>query len=105
MIESERIINGKPSIARRHCISTLTVVKHFAQTVRAHWGVENSLHWVLFKENDSCICTSYTTENFNIICQLAINLLKKEPSKMSMKKKHFETPLNDAFSEAVIFLT
>ena len=78
MIESERLINGELSIERRHYICTLTDVKAFAHAVRAHWGIENSLHWVLdvtFREDDSRIRTGYAPENFNIVRQLAINLI------------------------------
>ncbi|VAW49017.1 Mobile element protein, partial [hydrothermal vent metagenome] len=78
----------------------------FAHSVRAHWGIENSLHWVLdvvFREDDSRIRRGYAPENFNIIRQLAINLLKKEKSKMSLKKKRFKASLSDDFRENVMF--
>lgn len=106
MVESERTLNGRTSIERRHYICSITDVKPFAYATRAHWGVENSLHWVLdvtFREDDSRIRTGYAPENFNVIRQLAINLLKKEPSNMSMKKKRFQAALNDEFREQVIF--
>lgn len=107
MVESERIVNGKTSVDCRYYICTLKDVKPLAHAARAHWGVENSLHWVLdvtFKEDDSRIRTGYAPENFNIVRQLAINLLKKESSKMSIKKKRFEAALNDEFRERVVFL-
>jgi Transposase len=106
MVESERVVNGKTSIDRRHYICTLKDVESFSYAVRAHWGIENSLHWVLdvtFREDDSRIRTGYAPENFNIVRQLAINLLKKEPSKMSIKKKRFKAALNDDFRENIIF--
>lgn len=106
MVESERIVNGKTSIERRYYICTLTEIKPFAHAARAHWGVENSLHWVLdvtFREDDSRIHTGYAPENFNIIRQLAINLFKKEPSKLSIKRKRFRASLSDKFRENVIF--
>jgi len=108
MVESERTFNGRTSIEQRHYICTLNDVKPFAHATRAHWGVENSLHWVLdvtFREDDSRIRTGYAPENFNVIRQLALNLLKKEPSKMSIKKKRFQAALNDKFREEVIFST
>lgn len=108
MVESERIVKGETSIERRHYICSLTDVKPFAHAVRAHWGVENSLHWVLdvtFREDDSRVRTGYAPENFNIIRQLSINLLKKEPSKLSMKRKRFKASLSDKFREDVIFAT
>jgi hypothetical protein len=59
---------------------------------------------VTFREDDSRIRTGYAPENFNIVRQLAINLLKTEPSKMSLKKKRFKAALNDSFREKVMFL-
>jgi predicted transposase YbfD/YdcC len=50
MIESERTIDGKMSIGRRHYICSLTEVGRFAHAVRKHQGVESLLHWVLYLE-------------------------------------------------------
>jgi len=105
-VESERIVNGKVSVEQRYYITTLTNVASFAHAARAHWGIENSLHWVLdvtFKEDDSRIRTGYAPENFNIVRQIAINLLKKEPSKLTIKRKRFKAALSDSFRCDVIF--
>jgi len=75
-----------------------------SNAARSHWGVENSLHWVLnvtFREDDSRI--RYSPENFNIVRQIPINLRKKESSKMSLKKNRFKAALNDQFRKKVIF--
>jgi predicted transposase YbfD/YdcC len=45
VVECERIIHGKTSIEQRHYITTVTDVATFAHAARAHWGIENSLHW------------------------------------------------------------
>jgi predicted transposase YbfD/YdcC len=106
MVESERFVNGEMTLERRHYICTLTDVKPFAHAVRAHWGIENSLHWVLdvtFREDDSRIRKGYAPENFNVVRQIAINLLKKEASKLSIKRKRFMAALSDKFREKVIF--
>jgi len=44
MVESERTVNGKTSIERRHYLCTLKDVASFSYAARAHWGIENSLH-------------------------------------------------------------
>lgn len=106
MVESGRLVNGKVAIERRHYICPLADVKPFAQAARAHWGVENSLHWVLdvtFREDDPRIRKGYAPENFNIVRQLSINLLKNEPSKLGVKRKRFMSALSDQFRENVIF--
>jgi predicted transposase YbfD/YdcC len=107
-VESERFINGQTTLERRHYIRTLTDVKPFAHAARAHWGIENSLHWVLdvtFKEDDLRIRKGYAPENFNVVRQLAVNLLTKESSKLSIKRKRFMAALSDKFREKVIFST
>jgi predicted transposase YbfD/YdcC len=110
MIETERFIKNQNSttLERRYYISTLIDIEKFSHAARAHWGVENSLHWVLdvtFREDDSRIRTGYAPENFNIIRQLSIGLLKKEPSKISIKAKRFKAALTDSFRESVMFAT
>ena len=107
-VESERVINGQTTLERRHYICSLADVKPFAHAARAHWGIENSLHWVLdvtFREDDSRIRKGYAPENFNIVRQLAVNLLKKDSSKLSIKRKRFMAALSDKFREKVIFST
>jgi predicted transposase YbfD/YdcC len=54
MVESERVVNGKTTRQQRYYLCSLSEISAFAQAVRAHWGIENSLHWVLdvtFREN------------------------------------------------------
>jgi predicted transposase YbfD/YdcC len=85
MIESERIVGDNTSIEHRFYISSLpgNDAADMARTIRAHWGVENSLHWVLdvaFREDDSRIRVGHAAENFGVIRQIALNLLKQEKS-------------------------
>jgi predicted transposase YbfD/YdcC len=57
MVESWRTVDGKTTVEVRYYLSSLPVdVELFATAVRAHWGIENSLHYVLdvaFRE-DAC---------------------------------------------------
>ena len=106
MVESERYVKGKISIERRYFISTLTQIEPLGTAVRKHWGVENSLHWVLdvtFREDESRIRTGFAPANFNILRQFALNLLKREPSILSIKRKRFKATLSDAFREKILF--
>lgn len=41
--------------------------------------------------------------NFNTIRQTCLNLLRHEPSKISIKQKRFEAALNDQFRAKVLF--
>ncbi len=48
MIEAAAERDRKTCVARRYYLSSaLLSAKQFAHAARAHWGVENRLHWVL----------------------------------------------------------
>jgi predicted transposase YbfD/YdcC len=54
--------------------------------VRAHWGIENSCHWVLdvtFNEDDCRIRCGDGAHNFAILRRIALNLVKQEKSDKS----------------------
>jgi predicted transposase YbfD/YdcC len=93
-VEAERTILGKPPTTnRRFYISSLPDLEaaEAARAVRAHWGVENQLHWVLdvaFREDDVRARKGHAAENLAIVRKLALNLLKQETSaKRGVKSK------------------
>ncbi len=64
--------------------------QRFAQSVRGHWGIENSLHWVLdvtFDEDQSRACQRHLADNLSWLRRFAISLLKQHPSRHSIKGK------------------
>ena len=74
----------------RYFITSLVDVESFAKAVRAHWGIENSLHWcldVVFKEDSNRTRKDHSAENFSVIRRIALNVLKKIPIKMSLNRK------------------
>lgn len=62
-----------------------------ARAIRAHWGIENQLHWVLnvtFGEDASRIRTKNSSENFALLRRMAVSLLNQETSnKRSLRQK------------------
>ena len=78
----------------------------FGNAVRAHWGIENSVHWVLdvtFREDESRIRMGHGPENFAILRHIAINLLREETSfKGSIKTKRLKCGWNDAYLSKVL---
>lgn len=85
MVESTRdILHGNGtrtcSTERRYYISSLPAkAALLGKTIRAHWGIENSMHWVLdvaFREDDCRIRCGDAAQNFAILRRIALNLLK-----------------------------
>lgn len=95
-VESLRIIKvtGKEERETRHYISSAEPkATKIAHGVRGHWGVENSLHWILdvsFGEDKSMKHNQNAIENFSIINRIALNLVKKETKKRSVKGKRLD---------------
>lgn len=91
MVVSQRCIKGINSIERRYYISSLPLdAKKIAQTIRNHWSIENSLHWVLdvdFCEDRCRIREGFSPQNLSWIRALALSLLKNDPQKISIKRK------------------
>jgi predicted transposase YbfD/YdcC len=82
MVESVRQVDGKTTVETRYFISDIEDnAKKSANSVRSHWGIENSLHWVLYvalKEDDYWIRKDNARQNFAVMRQIAVNLLGKE---------------------------
>ena len=79
--------------------------KRFAQAVRGHWGIENSLHWVLdvtFDEDQSRTRERRMAENLSWLRRFAISLLKRHPSTDSIKGKSRIAGWNNDFLMEVL---
>ena len=76
----------------RYFITSLTDVKVFADAVRSHWGIENSLHYCLdvtFNEDANRTRKDNSAENFAVVRHIALNVLKSfaTTQKMSLARK------------------
>lgn len=100
--------DGKESIETRYYLSSLKPgVKRFAQAVRGHWGIENSLHWVLdvtFNEDQSRARNRRLADNLAALRRLAVSLLKRHPSNHSLKSKQRIAGWNNDFLAEVLAL-
>ena len=107
MVERESTIGDKTTKERRYFISSLQAdAKVFAKAVRSHWGVENNLHWCLdvtFREDDSRIRIGNAPACMSTLRHICLNLLQKEDSKLSIKKKKLKAAWNDDFRSKVLF--
>lgn len=108
MILSKRIVKDQISIQKRYFIMSSTVsAKQFISITRAHWGIENKLHWhldVTFREDGNRIQKDHGGQNLAMFRKIAINLLNKQNSKISMKRRMFMMALDSDYMEKVLML-
>jgi len=108
MVERERHIGDAVSGETSYYISSLASdAEMIGGAVRKHWGIENSLHWVLdvtFREDDCRIRKGNSPENFAVLRHIALNLLKKEKSKISVKAKRLKSAWDNDYLAKVMGL-
>lgn len=107
MVESIRKVKGETSIERRYYLTSLPLeISTFATAVRAHWGVENPLHWcldVIFKEDQSRARTKNAAQNLATLRRIALNLIKKNARpKISQRQKRIFAALDTGYLEELL---
>ncbi|MEG3437851.1 ISAs1 family transposase [Pannus brasiliensis CCIBt3594] len=72
-----------------------------AGAIRSHWGIENTVHWILdvtFAEDKSRIRKENAPENFALLRRLALNILKQDiGDKRSVKRKRYLAGLDNDY--------
>ena len=80
--------------------------KQIMKYKRNHWTVENNLHWVLdmaFREDESRARRDNSAENFNVIRQIAFNILKSEKTfKGGITDKQFKCLLDSSYLDLIL---
>jgi len=106
MIESEVERNGKLERARRYYLcSTRLDAATFARAVRAHWGVENRLHWVLdvvFHDDLARLRSGHGPENMAIVKHMALNLMRSTKANASLKVRRKKAAWNTTYLSQVL---
>jgi predicted transposase YbfD/YdcC len=89
MVESEVERAGKTSAERRYYLSSAKLsAKQFAAAVRAHWHVENRLHWVMdvvFHDDLMRLRTRNGPANMAAVKHMSLNLIRHINDKASLK--------------------
>lgn len=99
--ESTRTLWNQTTHSLRFFLSSLNPqFPNFSNAIRSHWGIENQLHWcldVVFAEDDSRIRKDHAPRNMSLLRRLALNLLRQDTSKGSLKMKRYRAGLDNHF--------
>ena len=107
MVESERHQDAQVSHETRCHITFIGAdARRIATVVRSHCGVEIQLLRVLdvtFHEDESQVQRDHIPAAVNTLRQLALNLLRRESTRASIKRKRFNAALDDCFRANIVF--
>ena len=106
MVENRFERNGVTECQRRYYLSSAKLdARAFAAAVRAHWGIENRLHWVLdviFHDDLARLRTGFGPQNMGIVRHIAMNLVRNPKDKHSLKVRRKLANLNPDYLETLI---
>jgi predicted transposase YbfD/YdcC len=110
MVKRQRRIEDKVTSETQYYISSLpNAAKRILQVARSHWGIENSLHWVLdvaMGEDDSRVRKGHAPENLALLRRVALALLKQEKTaKVGVKAKRHKAGWDENYLMKVLGVT
>jgi len=100
MVQSERSVKGVTTRERRFYISSLAPeADTIGRAARSHWGIENSMHWVLdvtFREDESRVRRGHAPENLALLRRWSHALIKSHDpnSKKSIRLRRVRATLD-----------
>jgi len=100
VVRTREIGNQTSAETAYYLLSTALSPARFGDVTRAHWSVENGLHWVLdvtMNEDQARNHKNHGPRNIALLRRLALNLAKLEGSKDSMKGKLYRAALCQSF--------
>jgi predicted transposase YbfD/YdcC len=110
VLESEREINGKTTLERRLYLSSLSPdAARIGSAIRAHWSVENRLHWcmdVAFNDDQMRARTGHAAHNLAILKHITLNLIRLDPVKRKggIKARRFIAATSDRYRAELLGL-
>jgi predicted transposase YbfD/YdcC len=99
---NERTVEGKTTTEARYYIGSLRgSVQEYARVIRGHWGIENSLHWVLdvvFREDGCRARAEHGAENLAWLRRMAVSLLRNDTTcQRSLRQKSIKALCDHEF--------
>lgn len=112
MIESQSVnkVTGEMDKSTAYYITSLdSDAETIGKAIRSHWGIENSLHWMLdvaFSEDRGRKTNQNAVINFSLMNKIALDFLKKEKSmKTGIKSKRMKAGWSTSYLEKVLNLS
>jgi predicted transposase YbfD/YdcC len=109
MVEATVERDGALTTARRFFLSSLAMdARMLARAARAHWGIENRLHWVLdvvFHDDLMRLRTEYGPQNMATIKHMAMNLIRSAAGRDSLKARRKAAAWDHSYLRALITRT
>lgn len=106
VIEVTRIREGQTAEISHYISSLAADVQELSRTIRHHWAIENSQHWVLdvtFREDESQIYAEDGAKNLAVFRRALLNLIKAHPMKDSVAGKRQRAYWDDKFRADILF--
>jgi len=106
MVETRVERGGVLACERRYYISSAPLdAGTFARAVRAHWGIENRLHWVLdvvFHDDLARLRTGHGPQNMAIVKHMGLNLMRSTRAGKSLKVRRKKAAWNTGYLADVL---
>jgi predicted transposase YbfD/YdcC len=102
MVEATPEIDARVSLERRYYVSSLPAdPKRINEAGRAHWAIENSMHWVLdvaFGEDQCRARVDNAAQNFAILRRIVANLLRADKvTNVGIKNKRLKAGFDEHY--------
>jgi predicted transposase YbfD/YdcC len=106
MVEARVELRDRCHLEIRYFISSLPLsAERLLAIVRAHWRIENSLHWVLdviFKEDLSRLRKGHGARNMAVVRHFALNLVRAAADKRSIKRRRKCAAFDDEYLAQIL---
>ena len=106
-VGAQRRVGAERSAETRYYLSSLAAPARLLHAaVRGHWGIENSVHWVLdmaFREDLSRVRAGHAAHNFSLLRRLALNLLRQDArARCGIKARRLQAACDPAYLVTVL---